>query len=156
MEASKANPDVGGIKPHSHNIGDFGQLLLDTMSEYYETHQFSDVTLIVGRERGKKQTLKSHALLLAAASPVLCAKICKSRQISLDDDPNLFKILLQYVYTGNMSCLGKQISELKSLFVKYQIVRTDDLFVFGPDCCCLLYTSPSPRDRQKSRMPSSA
>ena len=24
------------------------------------------------------------------------------------------------------------------------------------DCTCLLYTSPSPRDRQKSRMPSSA
>ena len=24
------------------------------------------------------------------------------------------------------------------------------------DCDCLLYTSPSPRDRQKSRMPSSA
>ena len=24
------------------------------------------------------------------------------------------------------------------------------------DCPCLLYTSPSPRDRQKSRMPSSA
>ena len=23
-------------------------------------------------------------------------------------------------------------------------------------CACLLYTSPSPRDRQKSRMPSSA
>ena len=23
-------------------------------------------------------------------------------------------------------------------------------------CCCLLYTSPSPRDRQRSRMPSSA
>ena len=29
------------------------------------------------------------------------------------------------------------------------------LFV-GPACDCLLYTSPSPRDRQKSRMPSSA
>ena len=26
----------------------------------------------------------------------------------------------------------------------------------GEDVCCLLYTSPSPRDRQKSRMPSSA
>ena len=25
-----------------------------------------------------------------------------------------------------------------------------------PDLACLLYTSPSPRDRQKSRMPSSA
>ena len=26
----------------------------------------------------------------------------------------------------------------------------------APFLCCLLYTSPSPRDRQKSRMPSSA
>ena len=26
----------------------------------------------------------------------------------------------------------------------------------GPSLACLLYTSPSPRDRQKSRMPSSA
>ena len=26
----------------------------------------------------------------------------------------------------------------------------------GEFCSCLLYTSPSPRDRQKSRMPSSA
>ena len=26
----------------------------------------------------------------------------------------------------------------------------------SPACPCLLYTSPSPRDRQKSRMPSSA
>ena len=26
----------------------------------------------------------------------------------------------------------------------------------GPSSVCLLYTSPSPRDRQKSRMPSSA
>ena len=26
----------------------------------------------------------------------------------------------------------------------------------GPSGACLLYTSPSPRDRQKSRMPSSA
>ena len=28
--------------------------------------------------------------------------------------------------------------------------------VVGRDGICLLYTSPSPRDRQKSRMPSSA
>ena len=32
-----------------------------------------------------------------------------------------------------------------------------DVKSFGPnDRSCLLYTSPSPRDRQKSRMPSSA
>ena len=30
------------------------------------------------------------------------------------------------------------------------------IMVSGDNKCCLLYTSPSPRDRQKSRMPSSA
>ena len=30
------------------------------------------------------------------------------------------------------------------------------VFVVRPASACLLYTSPSPRDRQKSRMPSSA
>ena len=34
--------------------------------------------------------------------------------------------------------------------------RTTELFQLGYLDCCLLYTSPSPRDRQKSRMPSSA
>ena len=31
-----------------------------------------------------------------------------------------------------------------------------DIIKFTPSNYCLLYTSPSPRDRQKSRMPSSA
>ena len=36
------------------------------------------------------------------------------------------------------------------------IVIVSDTIVADPDDPCLLYTSPSPRDRQKSRMPSSA
>ena len=36
------------------------------------------------------------------------------------------------------------------------VVTTDRLHVRQPFRDCLLYTSPSPRDRQKSRMPSSA
>ena len=32
----------------------------------------------------------------------------------------------------------------------------DDVQYDGDGATCLLYTSPSPRDRQKSRMPSSA
>ena len=32
----------------------------------------------------------------------------------------------------------------------------DPSLTFRKSCSCLLYTSPSPRDRQKSRMPSSA
>ena len=33
---------------------------------------------------------------------------------------------------------------------------TATFMIMGDKCTCLLYTSPSPRDRQKSRMPSSA
>ena len=38
----------------------------------------------------------------------------------------------------------------------YQIFTTDNMLWTGGNGTCLLYTSPSPRDRQKSRMPSSA
>ena len=34
--------------------------------------------------------------------------------------------------------------------------QADQVIVMEQDWGCLLYTSPSPRDRQKSRMPSSA
>ena len=40
-------------------------------------------------------------------------------------------------------------------FIKGKQLETLDVFA-NPTQVCLLYTSPSPRDRQKSRMPSSA
>ena len=49
---------------------------------------------------------------------------------------NFFKIGLQLFMTGGLPTLLEALRE-KQVF-------------------CLLYTSPSPRDRQKSRMPSSA
>ena len=36
------------------------------------------------------------------------------------------------------------------------LTKDGTLHIGGQIGCCLLYTSPSPRDRQKSRMPSSA
>ena len=42
---------------------------------------------------------------------------------------------------------------------EFAISSKFDLVIIGPEApieACLLYTSPSPRDRQKSRMPSSA
>ena len=47
-----------------------------------------------------------------------------------------------------------------NIFIKDNSLFTDLLFRgelgFAESYICLLYTSPSPRDRQKSRMPSSA
>ena len=41
--------------------------------------------------------------------------------------------------------------EIKQIDEGYKVVKKPEQL-----SCCLLYTSPSPRDRQKSRMPSSA
>ena len=37
-----------------------------------------------------------------------------------------------------------------------EALQTDEIQQFIDDLICLLYTSPSPRDRTRSRMPSSA
>ena len=52
-------------------------------------------------------------------------------------------------------------SAMYSIIAMFVVSKTIDLVLYGIDnsCVCyicLLYTSPSPRDRQKSRMPSSA
>ena len=60
---------------------------------------------------------------------------------------------------------GKPIDALQNEKVAIKIVQqvtpTDTVFQFSDTMamhpyCCLLYTSPSPRDRTRSRMPSSA
>ena len=41
-------------------------------------------------------------------------------------------------------------------FVRFNEIGEVEYIFVNPIFSCLLYTSPSPRDRQKSRMPSSA
>ena len=56
--------------------------------------------------------------------------------------------------------VDKMISELEaekeSFTIKMSVTKDRILKVENEIKLCLLYTSPSPRDRQKSRMPSSA
>ena len=59
-----------------------------------------------------------------------------------------------YVKVKNLFKKGKlrdDIFQDVTVFTKYQIVGDA-----RPDNVCLLYTSPSPRDKRQSRMPSSA
>ena len=53
--------------------------------------------------------------------------------------------------------VGDSFNLIPPFYADYGLNITVGRAVFiGYECACLLYTSPSPRDRQKSRMPSSA
>ena len=54
-------------------------------------------------------------------------------------------------YIGDARALVKDLGQLQK-YELYEVVCTE----LRRSHTCLLYTSPSPRDRQKSRMPSSA
>ena len=47
-------------------------------------------------------------------------------------------------------------AEIKSEGIVTDVTNEEDIIRLIKESNCLLYTSPSPRDRQKSRMPSSA
>ena len=63
------------------------------------------------------------------------------------------KILFLALLTILFSC---HKTELKVLGEQTSIVPIPKTINIDPDKSCLLYTSPSPRDRTRSRMPSSA
>ena len=55
-----------------------------------------------------------------------------------------FKVGPDYLDQQQLSSIGQPIC------------RNLDIFLSGEEWVCLLYTSPSPRDKRQSRMPSSA
>ena len=72
------------------------------------------------------------------------------------------KMKIALIGYGKMGHMIEQIaiSRGHSIVCKIDIDNPDDFdspaFASADVAICLLYTSPSPRDRQKSRMPSSA
>ena len=83
---------------------------------------------------------------------------------SLSQNPPLFypssAVLLRGLWKNNISYSLCEIDRAKAAFIAEwgaSVVSDDNCTGFQVNCRnCLLYTSPSPRDRQKSRMPSSA
>ena len=68
--------------------------------------------------------------------------------VSLDiNKSELFSLL------GSSGC-GK--STLLRIIAGFEKPDSGKIYLDGEDITCLLYTSPSPRDRTRSRMPSSA
>ena len=58
----------------------------------------------------------------------------------------------------NIALVGasKDLKKTSSIVMKYLQNNGYKVYPVNPTISCLLYTSPSPRDREKSRMPSSA
>ena len=76
---------------------------------------------------------------------------------------NYSKIALNNVPISEEECMGDSLVTINEALLTLAdgINKLDGLFGDVTNCdttvnTCLLYTSPSPRDRQKSRMPSSA
>ena len=78
-----------------------------------------------------------------------------------DGDQTQYMVIkpFEVVYTDTMDMHedgSETLSTTKKVGLKTWLEISDDqTFIINPNTC-LLYTSPSPRDRQKSRMPSSA
>ena len=93
--------------------------------------------------------------------------IKKARIVSLDSWRHIYDVqLIEYVQTSDdqgryltdaelqeMGCLEPAIAKF---IPTVQLLRDQVRAIVDEARSCLLYTSPSPRDRQKSRMPSSA
>ena len=63
----------------------------------------------------------------------------------------LFAMFKAFIPKGKIS----NLDELET-FIQTKSAWVSQVTLYGYLKTCLLYTSPSPRDRQKSRMPSSA
>ena len=61
-----------------------------------------------------------------------------------------FEETIQMILKGNLYAKVLSLAALPNLFVFFVFIKKKQ------DYSCLLYTSPSPRDRTRSRMPSSA
>ena len=84
------------------------------------------------------------SILIIGAGPIIIGQAC------------------EFDYSGAQACKALKEEGFRVILVNSNpaTIMTDPLMAdatyIEPIHCCLLYTSPSPRDRTRSRMPSSA
>ena len=90
--------------------------------------------------------------LIYTASILLMSYLLVQLYITIDQRPKIESVNYDSIQIPVINALSQsQPKASNNQAFDYKIIGTR-IGVYG----CLLYTSPSPRDRQKSRMPSSA
>ena len=93
--------------------------------------------------------------VIAAASLILYAKPkLESRAIEMNASGRMDSLVAKRVHVAGSELLMDQVIEQFQEALELNPKNVDALV--GLSAACLLYTSPSPRDRTRSRMPSSA
>ena len=97
--------------------------------------------------------------LIGAKRNILNAESKGDIIVAMDDDDYYHPDRVHHVVHKFIQNPQFQLAGSSEIFMFYTDIQ--EIYKFGPynknHCTnCLLYTSPSPRDRQKSRMPSSA
>ena len=96
--------------------------------------------------------VQSHGLTPMARVVCMASAGVAPRVMGIGPVPASQKALAR----AGLTIADMDIIELNEAFASQGLATLRALGVADDDPRCLLYTSPSPRDRQKSRMPSSA
>ncbi|CAO2597555.1 Speckle-type POZ protein-like [Lemmus lemmus] len=99
--------------------------LAEDLGNLWENTRFTDCCFFV---RGKE--FKAHKSVLAARSPVFSAMFehemeeCKKNRVEINDlDPEVFKEMMRFVYTGKAPNLDKMADNLLAAADKYALER---------------------------------
>ena len=116
--------------------------------------------------QSKRYVLHECVLFFIGTACILCeactariARICNTYRHKISDVSCLFGrhgIAIDCIefHRSSLDCIPLQNNPCQSK--EYVYMCCMKVSCCSVDCVCLLYTSPSPRDRQKTRMPSSA
>ena len=132
--------------------------VVSSAPEKFVTSDFAAGTTLHHRDELEAVQLRFREL--AGVSVVIYEQTCatelrRRRGKKIADDPARRVIINERVCEGCGDCsVQSNCLSVQPIETEYGRKRTIDQSACNKDC--LLYTSPSPRDRQKSRMPSSA
>ena len=158
-ENLKSDLDINIIKNKSLNISTFG-VLEDSDAYLKENIEIDNGSILKVRIKDKiinyTLAISGEHMALNTLPALMTCKITNNPTEKFTKKLSNFKNIEGRGNMFNLNFLGKSLSIINESFNANPNSMEAAIISFSNLNSCLLYTSPSPRDRQKSRMPSSA